>query len=131
MERKIIGFLILFVVTVTLFLLYKYRETTKLTPEQKKTQGAVEFINSYLNDDETQSDFTDKSKEESVVIGQDILWKEAKVFSKYLSLSIVEQTELNFNKAFESALRITKCVHTMSIIQTGGPLKSEKPKPKS
>lgn len=125
METAITLVLILAAVFALSYLVDKFGKTRIVSPEQMKGIRAAAFLNSYLNEDKTQDEFVGKSVEDSMEMGQDILWEEAAKFGTQFSESVVEPSAETMDKAYETAVRIVKCVHTMHVIQKGGPLPVE------
>lgn len=125
METAITLGLILATVFAVSYLVGKFGKFRVVSEDSLKFIRSYAFLNAYLAEDKTQDEFVGKSVDESITLGQDILWKAAGDFGKEFSESVVEPTDERIERAFATAVRIVKCVHTMHVIQKGGPLPAE------
>ena len=125
METAITLGLIFAAVFAVSYLVDKFGKTKLVSEESLTSIRSYAFLNAYLAEDKTQDEFVGKDVDESMSLGQDILWKAAEDFGREFSKSVVEPSDERIEKAFATAVRIVKCVHTMHVIQKGGPLPVE------
>lgn len=83
----------------------------------------VKFIQMYMSDS-TGKLFYNKSKEEAVELGQELLWAAAEDFNERMHTAVIEQQPIPVGDMglITSAIRIIKCAESMVYIEKNGPL---------
>lgn len=84
------------------------------------------FLADFIRDT-TQEQFFDKSKQDAIIYGQDLLWKEIALFNAKLGEALKNGIGTDDFELLNSATRVVKIVHIMLLIEQDGPVSSEDP----